>query len=242
MTLFRVNLIRRQVMPIRRRRLVGLFAIIGGAAWCVPMAFLFVVWAGNTWRVNSVRQQLRRYQEDIAAVRPLLMDLGALEQRKDELQQKLTEVNGLLTQHSRWAEALQSISESLPDAAWVSEIRADSHIQLGAAGSIAKQEDATLELRVVAWDNASTGAEADDPLTAFVRNLERHPLLRKDIKETRLVRSERGALNGRPVKDMTFVLLFRPNRVMLACEQGGCAPAARAALADRASALLARQP
>ena len=221
MTLFRVNLIRKQVVPFRRRRLVSLIVILAAGAWCFPMAFLFVVWAGNTWRVSTIWHQLGRYQEEIAVVRPLLMDLDTLEQHRDALRQRLCEVDGLLAEHSRWAEVLQSISETLPDAAWVSEIHADSRIQLGPAGSVTKQEDATLDMRIIAWDRSNAAADADDPLTVFVRNLEHHPLVHKDIKETRLVRSERGVVNNRPVKDMTFTLLFRPNRVMVPQQDKG---------------------
>ena len=118
-------MIRINLLPVRAERkkqnlqnqlAIGIFTVILVVAICGYMQFFMVK------KINRVSRNLKRTQQQIAALKPVIDKINRYKQQKDEIAKKIAVINNLDSARLEPIYTLHDLNQYKPDKLWFTQL------------------------------------------------------------------------------------------------------------------------
>jgi cell shape-determining protein MreC len=118
-----INLLPQELRPIKRTPLPHLLSVLVLIAALAGMAFMFLTVTRNISNANS---ELAKANEELEGLRDTVEEYNALSEKKQQLENKISVIQEILSDRIIWSEQLHRLSELTPDNFWYKRIRETS--------------------------------------------------------------------------------------------------------------------
>ena len=197
-----INLLPENLVPVkekRRRKIVfnikSPLLTVGGIIF-----ILIFIWICLSISIAGRRKELSRIEGEWQTVRPLLMELEELVQRKKQLEDKLIVLRVFLGRKILWSEKLSQLRNIISEQTWLTSISSKEG---------KKEEEEFLNIK-----GAVTSLKGESMLTTmaeFVGRIKEDRIFFQDFQGLELKNVKKSNVGGIDV--MTFELILRLNAV-----------------------------
>ena len=118
-----INLLPRELRPVQRTPLPHILSLLVLAA---ALVYIGNSYLGLSVKLNSVRDQVKTAQNELAALQSTVEEYEALMDQKQFLMKKITAIQDILRDRTIWSEQLHRLVTLTPENIWYKRIRVTS--------------------------------------------------------------------------------------------------------------------